>query len=129
MDFLKKFKELLVDATIGLVKQTQEKTIGLVKIEAAACYIRVMRLLHRQVLVFALILFLVVTTAAGLVIGPLALLALAPLTREVKLVLVLLLVIVDIGVPLWILNHFFSEKKWMELTKSNEMMDHVIKNG
>ena len=118
-----------MDATIGLVNQYKAKTIDLVKIEAAVFYIRMMRLLHRQVLAFALILFLLATAAAGFVIGPLALVALAPLTREVKLMLVLLLVIVDIGVPLWILNHFFSEKKWMELTKSNEMMDHVIKNG
>ena len=129
MDFLKKFKELLVDATIGLVNQYKAKTIDLVKIEAAVFYIRMMRLLHRQVLAFALILFLLATAAAGFVIGPLALVALAPLTREVKLMLVLLLVIVDIGVPLWMLNHFFSEKKWMELTKSNEMIDQVMKNG
>ena len=129
MDFLKKFKELLMDATIGLVKQYQAKTLGLVKLEATAYYLRMMQLIHRQILVFLLVLFLVMVAAAGLVIVPLALLVLVPLTREAKLVLALLLAIADIGAPLLILNHFLSEKKWMEITKANEMIDHAMKNG
>ena len=65
MDFLKKFKGLLLDATVGLVKQYQSKSIDLVKLEAAACYVRGVQLLRRQVFLLTVVLFLVVTAAVG----------------------------------------------------------------
>lgn len=128
MDFLKRFKELLIDATVGLVKQYQQKTMDLVKLEATAFYIRLLQILRRQALVIMLGLFLVVMVAAGIVIVPLALIALAPWSRETKLVLALLIGIADLGVPLFLLGYFLSEKKWMELTKSDELLDSVTKN-
>ena len=129
MDFLKKFKELLIDATIGLVKQYQDKTLRLVKIEALSVYIRSIQLLRRQVLIFTVILFLISVTAAAIVIVPFVLLALAPWSRQVKLVLALLIGTGDICVPLFMLKHWLSEEKWMEFTKSNELMDSIMKNG
>lgn len=129
MDFLKKFKDLLIDATVGLVKEYQVKSLGLVKIEATAFYVRMMQLLHRQILLFALVLFLVIIASVSIVIVPFFIVALVPLARAVKLILALMLGIIDIGVPLFLLNFFLSEKKWMEFTKSNEMIDHVMKNG
>ena len=127
MDFLKKFKELFLDATVGLVKQYQSKSIDLVKLEAAACYVRGIQLLRQQVLLLAWILFLVATAAVGVIVVPLVWLALAPWPVAVKLWLAVLLGVVDIGLPLGILAHLLSEKKWMELSKSDELMESVVK--
>ena len=128
MDIFKKLKELFIDSTVGLIKQYQAKSIDLVKIEAAAFYIRILQLLRRQALILTLLLFLVVMVAAGIVIVPLVLLALSPWPREVKLVITFLLGASDILIPLFLLTHFLSEKKWMEFTKSDELMESVMKN-
>ena len=127
MDFLKKFKGLLLDATVGLVKQYQSKSIDLVKLEAAACYVRGVQLLRRQVLLLAAVLFLMATAAVGVIVVPLVWLALAPWPMGTKLWLALLLGVLDIGIPLGILAHLLSEKKWMELSKSDELMESVMK--
>ena len=129
MDFLKKFKELFVDATLGLVKQYQAKSLDIVKINAAACYIRGVQVLRQQVLVFTLILFLVAMAAVAVVAVPLVLLALTPWSREVKLVVAVLLGAVDISLPLFMAAHFLSEKKWMEFTKSDELIDSLTKES
>ena len=127
MDFLKKFKELFLAATVDLVKQYQSKSIDLVKLEAAACYVRGVQLLRGQILLLAAILFLVATAAVSVIVVPLVWLALAPWPAEVKLWLVVLLGILDIGLPLGILAHLLSEKKWMALSKSDELMESVMK--
>jgi len=38
-----------------------------------------------------------------------------------------LLGVIDIGVPLGVLAYFLSEKKWMELSKSDELVESVTK--
>ena len=129
-DKLKKLlKELLLDATVGLVKQYQAKTLKLVKIEAVSAYVRSIRILRHQALLFTKILFLVAVIAVAVVIVPLVLLGFVPWPKEVKLVLALLIGIGDICVPLFLLKHWLSEENWMELTKSNELMDTVMKNN
>ncbi len=129
MDLVKKFKELLLDATVGLFKQYQSKSIDLVKLEAAAYYLRIIQLLRKQVLVLAVILFVVATAAAAVVVVPFVWLAFAPLSREIKLFLAILLGVIDIGVPLAVLAHFLSEKKWIEFSRSDELMQSVLKKG
>ncbi len=129
MDFLKKFKELLIDATVGLVKQYQAKTLHLVKIEVLSVYIQGIQLLRRQALIFTTLLFLVAVSAIAVVIVPFVLLILVPWPREVKFVLALLIGTGDICVPLLMLKYWLSEEKWMEFTKSNELMDRLLKNG
>jgi hypothetical protein len=127
MDFLKKFKGLLLDATVGLVKQYQSKAMDLVKLEAVACYVRGVQLLRQQVLLVAGILFLVVVSAVAVIIVPLVWLALAPFPYKIKLTLALILGLADIAVPLGILAYLLSEKKWMEFSKSDELLASVMK--
>jgi len=116
-----------LDATVGLVKQYQSKSINLVKLKAAACYVRGVQLLRRQVLLLATVLFLVATAAVSVIVAPLIWLALAPWPIGVKLWLALLLGALDIGLPLFILSHLLSEKKWMKFSKSDELMESVMK--
>ena len=127
MDFLKKFKGLLLDATIGLVKQYQSKSIDLVKLEAAACYVRGIQLLRQQILLLAAILFLVAVSAVAVIVVPLVWLALVPIPHNIKIWLALLLGLLDLGLPLGFLAKLLSEKKWMELSKSDELLASVMK--
>ena len=127
MDLLKKFKALLLDATVGLVKQYQSKTIDLVKLEAATYYVRGIQLLRKQVLALVTVLLSVVVMAVSMIVVPFVWLAWTPCPRGVKLCLAILLGIIDIGVPLGVLIHFLSEKKWMEFSKSDELIENVMK--
>ena len=126
MDFLKGFKELFIDGAIDVVKQYQSKSVDLVKIEAAAWYLRGIQLVHRQALIFALVLFLAVMAASAIVVVPFFLLTLAPWTREVKWIVALLLGAADIAVPLLVLAHLLSEKNWIRFTKSGEFIESVL---
>ena len=116
-----------MDATVDLVKQYQARSVDLVKLEAAACYVRGIQILRRQVVLLAAVLFLVATAGVAVIVVPLVWLALAPWPAEVKLWLAALLGVLDIGLPLGALAHLFSEKKWMELSRSDELMENVLK--
>ena len=127
MDYLKKFKGLLFDATVGLFKQYQSKSIDLVKLLAAACYVRGVQLLRQQMLLLAGVLFLVVVSAVAVVVVPLVWLALAPFPYKIKLILALLLGLADIALPLGFLMTYLSEKKWMEISKSDGLLARVMR--
>jgi len=127
MDFLKRFKGLLLDATVGFIKQYRSKSIGLMKLKAAVYYLRAVQIVRRHVLIVAAILFLVETAAVAVIVVPFVWLALSPGSRAVKFLLALLLGVIDIGVPLGVLAYFLSEKKWMELSKSDELVESVTK--
>ena len=71
--------------------------------------------------------FLAATAAVSVIVVPLVWLALAPWSTEVKLWLALLLGILDIGLPLGVLAYLLSEKKWMEISRSDELMESVLK--
>ena len=78
-------------------------------------------------MLLAAFLFLVATAALGVIVVPLVWLAWAPWPIGVKLWLAVLLGILDIGLPLGVLAHLFSEKKWMELSRSDELMENILK--
>ena len=129
LDFVEKFKELFWDATVGILKQYQEKSLDIVKLEAAGFYVRAIQLLRRQTLTLALVIFLIVIAAVAIVVAPLVLVSLAPWTRGVKIVLGLVLGIIDVGVPILLVQNLFSEKRWMETTKTDEILERVMKNS
>ena len=125
MQFLNKLTDLLYDATLGLLKQYQEKTIDLAKIHAATYLVKAVQIVRRQTLLFVLFVVCLFVLAAGIVILPLALVFLSPWNAGVKVFFVLFLGILDVAIPAAILSRVFSEKKWLEFTKAQELLDKV----
>ncbi len=122
----KQFSDLVYDATLGLAKQYQTKAVDLVKIEAAALYIKGVKALREHCLALLMLAFCFMVLAFAVVVMPLALVLALDLGLRAKMLAVVLLGIVDICVPLAVINRYLSEKTWMQASKSDELLEKVI---
>jgi hypothetical protein len=125
-DVLKGIKDIFVDGAVDLVRQYQAKSTRFVQIKALTWYIQAIKGARIQVLALTGAIFLVVVAASALVIAPITLVLLSPWTREVKIIVVAVLGVIDIALPLAILAHFLSEKSWMKFTQASRLMDEVL---
>ena len=120
-----KLYDLAHDATIGLAKQYQQKTLELVKITAASAYLQVLRSVRAHALLLIALAFAVTLLAVAAVAVPLALVMVAPWTFAVKAILILSLGLAYALVALFCLRNVFSEEKWMKASGFQELMDSI----
>ena len=83
---LKKFTDLLFDATVGLVREYQRKTVELAKITAATYYLQGIHTLRKHCISLCLVFFSALVLVVTLVVTPVALLMLAPWSIPVKMI-------------------------------------------
>jgi hypothetical protein len=127
---LKKFADLLYDATVGVVKDYQRKTVELVKITAATYYVQGIRALRRYFVTVFLAVFFTLTLVVTVVVIPVALVMVAPLGAGVKMLSVCLLGLIYVGVSWYFISNLLSEKRWLRFSGSDEFIDKVAgKNG
>ncbi len=126
---MKSIVDTLLEAAFGIVKHYQEESVALAKIEVAALYLKSLKIVRRQFLALSCLLFCMVVLAAALVAIPVALLFYAPWDFSVKAWALGGLAILYIGIPSILLVRFFSEEKWMEMSKSNEFMKEAVKSN
>ena len=122
---LKKLTDLLYEATVGLIEGYQRKSLELAKIAAASCYAQGVRALRKHSILLFLLVFCIVMLAASLVITPFAVVLLLPIGRMARLAAVCVLGIAYIGASLYFVLHLFSEKKWMQFSGFNGLMEKV----
>lgn len=122
---LKKLTDLLYEATVGLVEGYQRKSLELAKIAAASCYAQGLKALRKHSIFLLVLVFSVVMLAASLVIMPFAVVLLLPIGRAARLAAVCVLGAVYIGTSLYFVLHLFSEKKWMQFSGFNGLMEKV----
>ncbi len=120
-----KLKGLAYGLTLGLLKEYQEKTAQLIKMQAATFYLKGVQLMHRQILGLAALVFILTVLAVAVVMVPIALVALSPWTATTKMVVIAGLGILDVALSLWIISQMLSEEKWLEITKSNEIIERL----
>ncbi len=128
-EFLKRLTEMAYDATIGLAKSYQEKTVTLAKLHAAQIYMKFVQGARKQIATIAGAVFCAVIAAVGLVVIPLALILLSDLSRNWKLVWIAALGVVTVAVPLTVFFMVFSEKAWLKFSKSQKIMEDIISEG
>lgn len=121
-----RLKEAFIDATFGLVKQYQEKTIELAKLEAAAFYIRSVKAFRRQFLIFMGMIFCTVVFAMAIVVMPLVLIMIAPINSYLKVALVMITALLEIIVPALYLIKLTSEESWLKLTRSHDLLENIV---
>ena len=127
---LKKFADLLFDATVGLAKEYQQKTVELAKITAASYYLQVIQALRKHCVSIFLVIFFTLTLVVTVVVTPIALLMLAPWNIAVKMAAVCVLGILYAAVSLYFVMDLFSEKRWLRFSGSEELVEKVAsKNG
>ncbi len=129
MEILKKFSDLLFDTALSVVGDYQRKAMDLAKIEAAACYVKGVQVVRRQCLTLLLIVFSLILLAVAIVVIPLTLIFMVPLSLELKIAAVCLMGVLTLGIAFAVLSHFLSSEKWMEFSKSNELVAHAIQKN
>lgn len=125
---IKKFAGLLYDATFGLAKQYQEKTVELAKIKAAEYYLQAMQHVRRHLLAIMSIVFFLLLVAVTLAVFPVALIALSSLSVKAKFISIGALGVAYLLFSLIVISSLFSEKRWMKLAGSADWVDNFVKN-
>ena len=125
---LKRFSGLLYEVTFGLAKHYQEKTVELAKLKAVEYYLQAMKHVRHHVLVITSILFCLLLVAVSLVVIPVTLIVLAPLTLKAKFVSLGVLGVVYLTFSLIVISSLFSERRWMKLAGSADWIDSFVKN-
>ena len=128
LEFIKRFKGLLYDATIGLVKNYQDKAIHIAKLQAATFYLQSIQVIRKQCIILCSILFCLAIAAVGIVVVPVAFVLAVPMSVGTKAALLAVLGITYIAVPLVMMNRYMSEERWLEFTKSKELIEELTNN-
>ena len=120
-----KLYNIAYDATIGLAKLYQKKTLQLVKITAASAYLQLLKTTRKHAILLALAIFAVVLLAVAVVVVPVALVLVTPWSTTVKVIELVALGAIYIGAVLACLQNVFSEEKWMKASGFQELMDSI----
>ena len=127
MDLFKRFSETVFDSTVGLFQAWQKRSIQMVKIEAAKYYLRTIQMIRRQSLWLVSGLFCVFVLAVAVVVMPVILLVLSPLSLAMKFNIACVLAALDLGIPALFLCSFFSQKNWIRFTRSGELIANAVR--
>ena len=122
----KKIQDLLYDATFGLVREYQRKTLELARLTAASYYIQGVKALRKAAITLFLVTLATVVFSMAVVVVPVAVVLVSPWAWPQKVIAVLALGLLDAGAALVFLAHLFSEERWMKITKSQEFVDKIM---
>jgi nitrate reductase gamma subunit len=110
-----------------LIGSYVETTIDLLKIEAAIAYINGIKVTRRLFMVLCALVFCIVIIACGFLIIPIALCMFMPWSPETKAIVAIVFGAVYVLVPLITIVMLLSEKRWMKMTRSDELIRKVLK--
>ncbi len=126
----KKFSSLLYDVSIGLVKQYRKTAVDIAKIQAASFYIKLIRAVRQHTLFFTLVFFGMIVYSNLMMVLEIAVLFYAPWPPAGKVLASIVLALIGFMTPLFFILKFFSEERWMKMTKAGEWVDEALKaNG
>ncbi len=130
VDLKKKFTDLLYDVSIGLVKEYQKTAVDIAKIEAASFYVKLVQAVRKQCFLAVLVVFGLIVYANVMGILQVALLLYAPWPVAGKAAASILLGLLGFTPPLYLVLKFFSEERWMKITKADACVSSALeKNG
>ena len=124
---IKKFIELFFDSTLGLLRQYQKKSFHMARVAAAAVYVQGVQALRKQLLTLFRVLIAAFVMAFALVVTPFFIVMLIPTDPGVKIMLAAFLGLIYILIPAVFLWTLFSEKKWMEISGSERLVETLTK--
>ncbi|HTL69891.1 MAG TPA: hypothetical protein VL404_01225 [Candidatus Eisenbacteria bacterium] len=126
---LRKLSAVAYDVTVGLLQQYKRTTIGLARIELAALYVRAVKLIRQECMIFTLLLFAMIFLANVFAVIQMAILLYAPWSVPGRIAAAIGFGIVSAVLPLLAVLKFFSEKRWMEMTKAEELIARAMESG
>jgi hypothetical protein len=123
---VKKVSNVLSGLTFALVDLYRKKTLDLFKIAAVKMYTRGVKIVRKHLLLVCAIVFCTILCAQALVVFPVALILLSPWTSSTKIVAVCILGLLYLMLSVIFAFNLFSEKRWMQISGSEELMDDII---
>ena len=120
-----KVADAAYEATLGLLKQYQEKALQLVRIQAASFYAQLLKVARKHLLLLCVILFGTVVSAIAVVVIPVSLVLLTPWSTAIKVVCLLILGSSYIAGTAWIFLVLFSEDKWMKHSGMQSLLESI----
>ena len=122
----KKFTDFAYDISVGLFKQAKKTAVEFAKIRAASFYVKLVRVIRQQTLFFVLIFFGLIVYANVMGILQVAVLFYAPWPVPLKITASVTLGLLGFMAPLFFILRFFSEERWMKITKAEEWVDSAL---
>ena len=122
----KKLGDLLCEIGTTLFQDYQSKAVDLAKIEAAALYIRGIKMLREHFVAVVTLIFSLILLAFAVILVPFVLVFCMDWTAKTKVIVVCVLSVFYIGIPLLLIRRFISEKTWMRMSKSDELLEKVV---
>ncbi|HTL70315.1 MAG TPA: hypothetical protein VL404_03390 [Candidatus Eisenbacteria bacterium] len=126
---LRKLSGVLYDVTVGLLQQYKRTTIGLARIELATLYVRAVKLLRQECMIFTLLLFAMIFFANVFAVIQMAILLYAPWSVAGRIAAAIGFSVLSAVLPLLAVLKFFSQKRWMEITKAEELIQRAMDAG
>ena len=120
-----KLGDILYGATVGLLKEYQEKSIDLAKLATATAYLHSVKTIRKYCLYLLAAFLMLVVLAFSIVVVPLAFIALGPWDANAKLIAMAVFAAVYLVVPLILLKDFLSEKRWLQISRSEQIVSHL----
>lgn len=121
----KRFQDLFYDVTVGLAREYQRKTLELARITAASYYLQAVKLLRQAAITLFCVTLASVVFAVAVVVVPVVLVLMSPLSATAKWWTVAGLGVLDAAAALVYLSFLFSEDRWMKLTKAQEFVEQI----
>ncbi len=123
---VRKLGDMVYDVTVGLLKEYKRTSIDLARIEIASMYIKIVKFVRQECMITVLIVLSAIMFANIVGVLQIAILFYAPWGVAWRIAAALVLGIVAICVPLAVSLSFFSQRRWMEITKADEMLSRAM---
>ena len=120
-----KLYDFAYDATIGLAKLYQQKTMELVKLTASAAYVQALKVLRKHILLLFIGVFAVAVLAVAVVVLPVSLVMVSEWNASTKIYTLLGLLLTYILVIALCLQNIFSQKKWMKASGIQDLLNSL----
>ena len=110
----------------GLIKSYLSSLLELAKIRMAVCYVNCVKVTRHLFMLWCALVFCLVLLAIGLALIPIALCLYMPWSFDTKAIVAISFAFVYIIVPLVILILVFSQKRWMRISKANDLVGSIL---
>jgi hypothetical protein len=126
MLLMKQMMNTVVDNIIDLFRQSKNISVDIAKIESAVGYVQGVKKARLVGIGIAGLLLALVFVGTGFILLHMAFLYYVPWNPKTKATAVAILGAFYFLAPIGIVMYFLSEKKWLELTKTHDVIDKVV---
>ena len=120
-----KVSGIAYDATMGIFRQYQQKALELFRIQMAAIYAQILKIVRKHVLLMCMLIFGTMVSAVALVVIPVTIVMLTPWSPVMKALCLLILGSCYIAGTAWIFLALFSEQRWMKLSGVQDALEDI----